>query len=1310
MKVRIVHLGDIQVEIKTTGEMSQRLAEYEFVARQTVDKISKIKPDIVYFAGDIFQDYLANGDETKWFSTLLHSILPLTKRIIIIPGNHDEKQSNNDIIENGEIRNQTDAIDSVVTAINSSKISYYKHTGYYIDDIFDITWCVWSQIDKHSPKSPKPAYNPHDLGLSIVTKSSIDLYHDPIRNSIGFDGNTQRGSESYKIDLNTFKCHTNTVLAGDIHAPQIFKDNDFVFTYCSSLIQRNFGEGDYYSDSKLIVDGNSRHGFNNIVFDIEQNKIETIEFIPVASNVGRHTIYITSNFSYDLIDTLHITPSGFDYIRVECQGSVDKFFEHREQIIKHLSTDTTSITTSFSTDAISTNSELTEIQSVNDLIGRDKIIEIAFKYIAESVKSTTMLTDDLKDKAEAFFKKLFLQEFDKVDLSAIYKRITFIDADVQNFMALGSNVHINLNDFNIARITGTNTVGKTTALHFIPFMLTDLISPAQSMKFVKQNYLSYFNNKIDADTCGGTIRFYVNDDLHELTKTAKRSWKKGVSKWNQKDWADYVSDISVSIELKSNALTSTDTEKIRSYLSTEVLSYDDFINTMFINSHIIDKTIHRKSEELNQAIIENMGLTFFNSMLDAYDETREAIMGKMTKPTSTIDAIVKSQLALEAEIQESEIALIDLSKDLQLYKDNLQISETNRTNLFRTLKNVRTVDDINAAISDEQSSIVLTNQIISDTKTKQIQLLEKTKQSADINANLNLQLSELDKSINAIKSNITLKEQNISSIKAAIDVAKTNLQTLAKLIESENAESINALKLSLSQKQTDLANIKTTHQTELLAFEQRRTERISNINAIISDITQVTKTREDNLKLSEQQKYNKQNQINLVNQKLIDIETNIKALQTNTACSECGRDHDATTHEKIQASIKLLEFDANNQRKSIESMKADLIEIDNTIDVVSSQIADNAKTVVKYNADIVSINNEAIDTAEYDKSVQSINAEISELSQKITDEEVKLLTSVKADQRIIDAANAIKLNIQQTTDLQESINDLNDQIGTIIEQKTAISAKLIDIAAIESDMLELQQILSNASNDLIKSDLTLKQLNEELEFAKSDLLINVDISNIDNVITQLKQQILTLDTKLFNVNQSISDSKKQIDNCATDIQVIKKYQIADSVLKLYKRLVSKNGLPQYVFEHIIPIINSKLNDLMDGIKFRLFFDKDDLVMKMVDLNKNIIQPVTFSSGAETTFLGLSLISARQQLNIAKSCNLFLIDELAGTLNSGDGLSYNAPNYQQIFVDIIKRMSKSTKIMIVDHVLSTDIQFDKILEVQYGERGSMIVTR
>jgi predicted MPP superfamily phosphohydrolase len=216
--INIFHYGDSQIELRVSGENAQRFAEFDAVFAKLEEDIKLAKPDVIVIPGDVYQYADTNGEEQEMFARHLHKIVDYTRRIVIIPGNHDIKQSNNTIIKDEEKTSLGDSIRSIVVAINNPKIVYYDKSGIFKDDVIGLSWVVWSQKNKHSKLQPKPEYNPW-IENSIPEGPFIELFHDPVRNAKAFDGKPSKHFENYAITLNDFKA--NLILANDIHSPDI---------------------------------------------------------------------------------------------------------------------------------------------------------------------------------------------------------------------------------------------------------------------------------------------------------------------------------------------------------------------------------------------------------------------------------------------------------------------------------------------------------------------------------------------------------------------------------------------------------------------------------------------------------------------------------------------------------------------------------------------------------------------------------------------------------------------------------------------------------------------------------------------------------------------------------------------------------------------------------------------------------------------------------------------------------------------------------------------------------------------------------
>jgi hypothetical protein len=170
-------------------------------------------------------------------------------------------------------------------------------------------------------------YNPFMTeGFAIdESKTNVTLYHDSVQGAKNFDGNDVKGSENKPaLSIDTF--HTNTVLAGDIHLPKIYERGAFKFSYCSSAMPRDFGEGDYYSNTDLYQHGALLHGCNDVV--LHPDGTSDITFVPFEQYATYNTFYINDKlFDLDMINALTIANPGKyqTHVNVVAEGNITQF-------------------------------------------------------------------------------------------------------------------------------------------------------------------------------------------------------------------------------------------------------------------------------------------------------------------------------------------------------------------------------------------------------------------------------------------------------------------------------------------------------------------------------------------------------------------------------------------------------------------------------------------------------------------------------------------------------------------------------------------------------------------------------------------------------------------------------------------------------------------------------------------------------------------------------------------------------------------------------------------------------------------------
>lgn len=1316
-QVKIFHIADFQIELRTSGINQQRFYEFDEVLNiRTIDEIKKQKPDIVYIAGDIYQWENTNGEEQTMFTLLLRNILKLefVKRIIIINGNHDVKQSNNGIIIGGEKQNQKDSIYSIVRAIDDERISYYEHTGLYKDTVFDITWCVWSQLDKHSAKTNKPNYSPW-VENSLPSGASIELYHDPISTCISFDGETPKHFQNYKVSLNDFKC--NTVLAGDIHAPQIswFGDGR-LFTYSSSLVMRGFGEGDYFKDFKLLHLGNKKHGYNIINFDIDQNKATSCEFIEVKNPIGRYTIELTNQFVYNeenikMLTSL-ITPSSINYIRLLCSGNISEFINAQELLLNVFKSTLPNVKLEFAHDENVLNIEIDEsaFEDIESVLDKDKILEISKKYINTTVDSTTTIDKEDKEGAKETIYNYLKEQFENIELSQTTRAYNFSSFNFTNFMNFESTSLVITEDrMNV--IGGTNGVGKTTAKHGISWLLADQISSSQNMNNTKYNNLQYFNNNSELDTVYGNGTWFDNKgDKYFLEKEITREWKKNKKDIKSKKLIDLISKVKVEYKLTINDNEVLDSDETQKKLK-ELFNFETLNSIIFVNDGVIDKMMDMSVEDMSQDFLSIMGIDISSMLESLYDDFKDKEMAKLSKPSQTIE-----EISLQIEVTEGNINELDeKEKNSKENKDRLEsnikdIKDVIETKIKPTLNNVQNLEQFKIkkqTLVNEREQLQLslqsTTNIIENFENKDISVFD-TKLN-DINIRLQNKNNEISKNredvVTEMNINNELKEKGRNRQTELVDDIQKK-----KDLEQGKIDTLNNKKVELNNKiqvnKDTIVKIKDDRIREIEESISNKQGEYDFVNTAVIQTEKIISERHLDIKAS--------------NYHINEHNINIDRLKKSKVCGSCGQELKKEALKKVEDSIE-------EKQNLILSCESDINRYLSEIEVYEKEKEGHNTLLLKYRDEIAELNTQkqncqngsslteqqsacmAIISGVVNE-IKEVDVKISEVREKITEIENSKVVVIKEDSIVKSIVSDLEVSNNKLNSLNHELNSLNTELVSIQNEQTAVTNERILAIKHNDSLLPLKEELIKKQGEFNNKVSEINNHESILSLVLADEETKKLIMTHENEINVYQEQLNEIVKSEGQMMGTRAIYNERLTTLRKNIEELRRYKLVESSLKLYKRIISKKGLQKYVFAHIIPILNKKANESLNDVDFRLIFDNESLELRFYSLTKDVTQPLQFISGMERTVVGLAITNIKRILNQANRFNFIFIDEISGRLNNGQDLSYEAKDYQRIVMKFLDKLSENVKIYIVDQHL----KFFKArkLEVVPSSKGSTIV--
>lgn len=1308
---KIVHLADYQIEVRNSGN-GNRYDEYREGLSDALVSIINDQPDMIVITGDIYEFSNTTSAERglqTWFLRELSKI----STVVITNGNHDLKQKNNELIIDHKSAVEPDDIQTVLEALDNPNIKYLKRTGFY--EVDGVTFAVWGHYEKFNRlASDQRPYSPWELDESkdYNPNNVIELFHDPVQNCKGFSGKSEIAFLDYKRKVTDFK--SPLVLAGDIHMPDIIEfGNDQTFTYCSSLIMRNFGEGNYYKNGHSVQKGNNNHGYNLVHYTNDgENVTKSIEFKSIKPKVSRHTITLDDKFDYDNIEMVAIDKTEFNHIRFKIDDKVDEFFKNQDKLYAFLQSvcNCTFHDPVFDKNVgVDFNDEYT-IDSVESIINSDKVVELAEVYIGKAVDKTTTIGKEDAEKAKKMLNDIFKKAFNKAgDLTTNIKTVTVEKLTINNALTFGQNVVVDIDSIgNIVRVSGANAVGKTKIFTILGYMFTDLLHADQKPNQHKNNRLELFNYTQPTDVVQVEMDFSINGKKHHLIKTVKRSWKKGDNKWQDKDWKNFISGTpSLDIKLtKDDGVEITDYESVMLFMR-DLISFDDFYRHLFVNQRTLENLLKMKTDNLIAEILEIIGLNFFESLNDDYDEEKDRILNQLTKPSGTIESLlseigIKEGLIENAKNRKEEIQIDITNTNIDISNKNSQIDVLNKS-----LGNVKKTEDVeveielnNTNITTTKNSIDVCKKLIEDEK-EIIKSIDLTSISNQINEkrtskdNNTLEKSKYETEISNLQTGVTNSKTEIDTYKSKKENEKSTLKNNINSVISENKSSINKLN-------TRLVEIKNV-------IAQKLKEKTDANNIIIREKQNLYEVLRSHFVEAETELQKLKNVHSSLSNDISNLKSTKDTYLNSDKCKSCG------------------EFVGENIQEKIDSVEKSISEKEDKEKQLSELVAEKSKNlelVLRKKMRDAHSELENVKSVEISHTISDepiLKEEVLEISKKLKDfktsneQKEKEILDIKSnfeylkDEYITIRQEKIDNVEKDKQDLLKKIEVLNDiNIGIEVEIKSLEDKKT------ERAKMEISVAVQNGKLNSLNKDLELyitvfNNLEKDLELSKSMSKVFDEIATIKAQKERSEDTIKNLEVENIGLNSAIKDCERTILENKESIIALKEYTLTTAVVKQYKVMLGKNGLQKYIFGKIVDILNGQLSVLLEDVSMRLFFDKDNLDLRKHDLRSNILSGVQMASGMESSILGLSLLKALKSLNQVRKFNILMVDEISGQFNDGEGLSYNAYNYQGLFINLLGKIKDDTCVYVVDHHIK-DLGESSVLEVQLTDSGSIINRR
>lgn len=1321
--IKIGHFADIQ--INCYGKWISRAFEYDHDLNLAADDVIASGIELVVIVGDSFERTSASNEESAIFTKFIQKLTNAGIFVLIVPGNHDMKLHNLDayVDIHGKQQYEKDPIHAAIAGIKN--VLYVEDSSFV--ELGGMVFAIWSHKTKYRNKEQ---YNPWSLpeaaqyAPEVTGKFTVDLFHDPIKNCVDFDGRVVRGHNEHRIDIKEFNGHL--AMMGDIHKPQVHTirvDDDGTKSYAiypGSTVIRNFKEGDYYDNAKVLAAGNNEHNWMQYEVDTSAGSKGLIgaNKKPVKQMCKWHTIHV---YEHDIESILSLELDAAEF--------------HRIRVVRHFAKHTSTEVFDKFIAMLQTKYKLLTLR-IDDAFklhvaedSNEAPIDVSFDWILERgkqwVDKAYEHVDNDETKSRLVYKTMkHIESVVKTAESRIgTESVTINKITAYNFMSI-DKITLDLNDykgFNI--ITAANGVGKTTLMRALKWCKFDTVDYRQPANQKKLNAIQVFNDKYpDRDDC--FVELELNDsagNIYTIKRAQYKQWTADATK-SVTNWKNEIIKVHYELTIHKNGVVQTE-EEAQQLLSSMFHDYHMYAQLYCLDGSTLEYIVHQKADQIPAWLMSRLGI----NIVDTYNMMKKGIK---TDVYANIDPVKYSEQELQQQIVDYTAAIE--TKQTSISTNNLSVS-TFTNDLKQCNDELYALKNANAPVAPTMPSLIAESMEYTALAQKTVQALALANRTDVITSipDIDIELVSLTNNINNANEINATADKNIQDSTVKLKALNDNLPTLSKQLNNKLAE-IDAVTTQLHTELTDIRKQKDEHAETV----KNAMNTVTTTNDAITKLTnehnlnklQITTAHEnavrdnittqvDKLNASKhviQTSITEKNTVvqNLQNE-IDSLTADIAKLESSGSCSECGRVYD---------NIKEIEQHIEQHKASIVVKQAKIQEINTELEITFNPaiLQLNTKITELNNADIVTIAkttsskelSDADNIFETKLTELRTNEEYVRCNTLITDSEAKT-----ADLTVKETAKQQEINAQQdkvteaNSKYDADVRNFNNLITTIEQDIERFKATKIYPETLDKNKTRLTELTTHAKTivDYVNASrayvIKLNEFNGQ-NAPKIDAL-NLRISELTNSID-------TANAENLELTKGIGNDEAQLANCKLMQQQLHLKSEADFIISNIDKAMTynKGSLAMELFDKISEKLNSELEQLCQGLLFNVFFDKDTAALMMEDkIGACSVRPAFFASGMQETFIALNLIALLWKHKVQQKQNIAFIDEISGKLHDGKNVAGDIEviNYRKMLAKQLIHICELTgeSIFLIDQTLDHDYA-DNIIQLKLNAQAATVL--
>lgn len=303
--------------------------------------------------------------------------------------------------------------------------------------------------------------------------------------------------------------------------------------------------------------------------------------------------------------------------------------------------------------------------------------------------------------------------------------------------------------------------------------------------------------------------------------------------------------------------------------------------------------------------------------------------------------------------------------------------------------------------------------------------------------------------------------------------------------------------------------------------------------------------------------------------------------------------------------------------------------------------------------------NHGVNPADYKPDNKEVIA--IESKRAVIDHDIKRLNS----QLGIDVCNSCgkEFTEDEKSKVRGKLNELNQEKINLLGELEAVQTKNTQISNEIKFMENLLDAKDDYSKELLKTENTInkeKVAISDLKNAVNDYNVVQDakqvIASLEDSVTEYKKEKKELESELNSHKQNvgiiearIKDQENKMAQLQKKIKEFEELEDEIRLLKAYRKIVNKDGLPLYILNSKISEINDKVNLIVNQVfDFQVIFsidnEKGDLKIHFSYDGDPDGNEVSLASGSETFIINICIKAGLAQISNLPKIETFFIDE------------------------------------------------------------------